>query len=288
VSRPKDVMVVGAGPAGMEAARVAAQRGHRVTLYDKARELGGLMPMAAFIKGAKPDKLLAALEYYATQLRKLGVRIELGREVTPALVAQAEPDAVILAPGGAPVDPAIPGLERANAVTTGELKAQAKGFVRMLGPKQVNFLTRLFLPTGKRVVVVGGDLAGLEIAQFLAKRGKAITVVERAETIGHGMLVQWRARFTPWAQARGISIHTGVQYKEITARGLRIETQQGDERLVEADTVMVVTQYRHNRTLYEALAGQVPALYLIGDARQEEPAYFAGAIHDGTRAGLGV
>jgi 2,4-dienoyl-CoA reductase-like NADH-dependent reductase (Old Yellow Enzyme family)/thioredoxin reductase len=287
-SKPKDVLVVGAGPAGMEAARLAAQRGHRVTLYDRARELGGLMPMAAFIKGAAPDHLLKALEYYETQLRKLRVRIELGREVTPELVARAAPDTVILAPGGLPVDPAVPGLDRPNAVTTEALKTQAKGFVRMLGPKQINLLTRLFLPAGRRVVVMGGDLVGLELAVFLAKRDRVVTIVEQTATIGRGMLAPWRVRFIPWARAQGIVIHTGVRYKAITARGLRVEAQDGVEQLLEADTVMAVTRYVRNTALYEALHSWVPELYLIGDARTDEPAYFAGALQEGSRVGLEV
>jgi NADPH-dependent 2,4-dienoyl-CoA reductase/sulfur reductase-like enzyme len=287
-AEPKQVMVVGAGPAGLEAARVAAARGHRVTLYDKNREIGGLMPMAAFIKGEKPDDLMKGLEYYRTQLKKLGVKMELGKEVTPELVQKVRPDAVILAPGGQPVDLQIDGMDRSNAVTTEALKGQAKGFLRFLGARQLSALTKVFLPTGKRVVVVGGDLAGLEAVEFLVKRGKEVAIVEEAEAIGQGALVHWMVRYMPWLEARGIPVYTGVQYQEITPQGLVIRTSEGEEKLLEADTVMVITQYTQNHALFQALQDEVPALHLIGDAKEEELAYIAGAIHDGARAGLAV
>jgi 2,4-dienoyl-CoA reductase (NADPH2) len=284
----KTVMVVGAGPAGLEAARVAALRGHHVTVYDKAREIGGLLPMAAFIKGKEPDDLEPLLDYYRHQFDLLDVKVELGAEVTPDLVKKVAPDAVILAPGGMPAGPDIPVSGGAKPVTTDELKSKAKGVVRWLGPAAAAALTKVFLPTGKRVVVVGGDLAGLEAAEFLAKRGKEVTIVEAGPQIGRGALIQWMVRYMPWLAARGIPVYSGATYKEITRDGLLISTAEGEDLLLEADTVMIITQYARNAALYDALDGLVPERYLIGDAKADDLTYIAGCVRDGANAGLAV
>jgi NADPH-dependent 2,4-dienoyl-CoA reductase/sulfur reductase-like enzyme len=146
----------------------------------------------------------------------------------------------------------------------------------------------VFLPTGKRVVVVGGDLAGLEAAEFLAKRGKEVTIVEAGPQIGRGALIQWMVRYMPWLAARGIPVYSGATYKEITRDGLLISTAEGEDLLLEADTVMIITQYARNAALYDALDGLVPERYLIGDAKADDLTYIAGCVRDGANAGLAV
>lgn len=286
--KKKKVMVVGAGPAGLEAARVAAERGHDVTLYERAPELGGLLPMASFIKGKELDDLTEAITYFRDELKRLKVRVHLGKEVDPALVERVKPDAVILAPGGTPIDPGIPGMNLPNVVTTEALKSQAKEFVRYLGPRLMSRLTKIYLPVGKRVIVVGGDLAGLEAAEFLAKRGKEVTVVEQADQIGEGMLIQWFLKLGPWMQAKKIQAYAGVKFEEITAKGMTITTKEGERKTLAADAVMVVSRYRKNTRLHDALKGKVPALHLIGDAKSDTSGYILGAIHDGARVGLTI
>jgi 2,4-dienoyl-CoA reductase (NADPH2) len=286
--KPKKVMVVGGGPAGMEAARVAAERGHSVTIYDKARELGGLLPMAAFIKGTSLDDLNEAIGYYETQLAKLGVQVQLGTEVTPELVQKVKPDVVILAPGGIAVTPEIPIQDGSRVVTTEQLKGQAKEFVRVLGSKWMSSLTKIFLPVGKKVVVVGGDLAGLEAAEFLVKRSKEVVIVDEAPQIGDGMLIHWLIRLMPWLAAKNVPTYAGVQYKAITPQGLTFVTAEGEEKTVEADTIMIVNRYKKNAELYDRLLGLVPEVHLIGDAKEDRTGYIRGAIHDGARIALSI
>jgi len=91
-----EVLVIGGGPAGMEAARVSAIRGHDVTLYEKSHRLGGLLPLAAMVKGAHPEDLNSLIDYHARQIKKLGVKIELGKEADPAVVERLKPDLIIL------------------------------------------------------------------------------------------------------------------------------------------------------------------------------------------------
>jgi len=285
-ANPKKVMVVGAGPAGLEAARVAAMRGHKVEIYDRAGDVGGLMPMAAFIKAGGQDDLPPLLDWYERQLKGLDVKLHLHQEVTPELVKEIAPDAVVVAVGGKPQEPPV---HNGKVVTTESLKNNAKGFVRILGPDTLSALTKVFLPTGKRVVVVGSDLAGLETVEFLVQRGKQVTLVDTAEQIGRGVGVHLMIKYPLWLQALGIPVYTGVKYQEVNKKGLVIETKEGETVTLECDTVMVVTQYGLNDSLYKALEGVVAERYLVGDARSEAgPGYIHGAIRDGAEAGLAV
>ena len=284
----KRIMVVGSGPAGLEAAKVAAERGHEVTIYDKEHNMGGLLTLAAMVKDSEVDDLTPALKYYKTQLKKLGVKVHLGKEVNVDLVNKLGPDVVVLATGGKAVAPNIPVTKGAHIVTTEQLKSRVKVLLRLLGPNLMNSLTKIFLPVGKRVVVIGGDLQGLETAEFLAKRGRQVTILEESEQIGEGMLSQWLDRFLAWMKVKNIHSFTGIKYEEITSRGVNITTNQGGRKTNEADTILFTTRYKKNNSLYQALEGKVSELYLIGDAKSDQSEYIIGAIHDGVRIGLTV
>jgi 2-enoate reductase len=140
------------------------------------------------------------------------------------------------------------------------------------------------------VVVVGSDLAGLETVEFLVKRGKQVTLVDTADTIGRGVDIHLIIKYPLWLQAVGVPIYTGIkEYKEIRNEGLVIVTKEGQEVTLECDTVMVVTQYSRNDALYNTLEGLVKERYLIGDARSMEgPTYIHGAIRDGANTGLAI
>ena len=121
----------------MEAARVAASRGHRVSLLEKEQQLGGLLPMAMFIKSLENENLYEMLRYYRTQLAKLGVTVNLGQAVTPSLVDQLRPDAVVVAAGGSYAMPEIPGIDSSNVLTSAALASRAKLPLRLLGPQNL-------------------------------------------------------------------------------------------------------------------------------------------------------
>jgi 2,4-dienoyl-CoA reductase (NADPH2) len=286
----KRVLVVGAGPGGMEAARVAALRGHEVFLYDREKRLGGLLLLASFIKGRDFDDVALSLEWYERQLgRQKNLQVVLGKEVDPGLVKEISPDTVILSPGSKWELPEIPGTEGRNVVTASLLKEKAKGFLDHLGTDVMSYLSKVYLPIGKRVIVVGGDLKGLEAALFLVKRGRKVFIVEEGETLGEGMNEHLKSKFFPWMEAHGgITAYTGVRCNEITPEGMVVTTREGEHTTLKADTVMIIEKVKKNHDLYDAIKGAVPEVYVIGDAKEDRSVWIHGAVHDGARAGFSV
>ncbi|MBI2869814.1 MAG: FAD-dependent oxidoreductase [Chloroflexi bacterium] len=287
-ARPKKVVVVGAGPAGLEAARVAAARGHRVTVFDRNGQLGGLLPIAAMIKSPEPEDLTRMLDFYKVQLNKLGVRVKTGSEMDAAAILQENPDAVILSPGGTPEKLKVPVKAGARLTTNEQLKDRVKPFLKLFGPSLMSSLTKTYLPVGKTVVIMGSGLPGIETAEFLAKRGRQVTIVDEAARMGDGMLIPWLVRFKKWMKGKGIAAYNGVKYEEITPAGITFTTREGERKTLKADTILFIAGYRKNTALEQALAGQAPELYLIGDARSDQMGYILGAVHDGANAGLKV
>jgi len=275
----KKVVVVGGGPAGMEAARVAALRGHEVILYEKSSKLGGLLDLAALIKGIELEDLPGMVRYLKIQLDKLGVKTKLGKEVNSSLIERINPDVVIIATGGTLAVPEIKGINNKNVVTTPTLHRQVKPFLRLLGPRVLGWLTKLWLPIGKRVVVIGGGLHGCETAEFLIKRGRKVTIVEQAETPGEGMLDFRLGLFLDWFDKKGGAMITQVKDMEITDKGLAITTKTGKKQTLEADSIIPTSPLKPNTALSKSLKGKAPEVYAIGDC--QEPRMIVDAIADG-------
>lgn len=280
--KSKKVVVVGGGPAGMEAARVAALRGHKVTLYERENKLGGLLPLAALVKGTKIEDLPAIVRYFKTQLAKLGVRTILGKEFNPSLIEETKPDVVILATGGIATVPDIPGIECPNVVSGPKLHQQLKFYLRFFSPGFLRWLTNFWMPVGKRVVIIGGGVQGCQLAEFLTKRGRKVTIVDTAKTLGEGMVVALMLQLFPWFEKKGVSMISGVKkYLEITEKGLTIINKQGKRQTIRADSVITALPLAPNTELLRSLKGKVPEVYAIGDAK--EPRLIADAIADGSK-----
>ena len=278
----KRVMVVGGGPAGMEAALVAALRGHKVVLYEKEPKLGGSLPMAALVKGFHREDILALVRYYTTQLGKLGVDTRLGTEADGSVVQDVKPDVLIVAAGGIHALPDLPGIDMPHVVTSKALHRQIKGYMRFIPPRLLRSLTKAWMPLGKRVVIIGGDLQGCQTAEFLVRRGRKVTIVDTAEEIGEGLLeVYLKPHLLDWLDGKGVTMLPGVRYEEITDRGLTITTKEGKKQTLDADTIVTALPLLPNTGLYESLEGSASEVHVIGDCR--EPHLIVDAVADGSR-----
>ncbi len=280
----KRVMVIGSGPAGMEAARVAALRGHKVSVYEKGARLGGSLLLAAMVKGFEREDFLGLARYFETQLTKLGVEIRLGTEVTPSVVANVKPEVVVVAAGGIHHTPDLPGADSSLVVTSQTLHRQLRSFMRFIPPRLLRTLTKVWMPIGHRVVVMGGNIQGCQTAEFLVRRGRKVTIVDSAEEIGEGLLeIYVKPHLLDWLEGKGVTMLPGVRYEEITEQGLVITTKEGERQTLVADTVVTALPLRPNTQLSTSLKGSAPEVYVIGDCR--EPQLVVDAIADGSRIG---
>jgi 2,4-dienoyl-CoA reductase (NADPH2) len=270
----------------MEAARVAALRGHEVALYEKEPWLGGSVPVAATIKGLEIEDLPALVRYLETQIARLGVKVHLGKEVDRALVERVGPDVLILATGGEYAVPEIPGIDSGKVVRAAALNRRLKKYLRFFGPGLLNRATKLWMPVGKRVVIIGGGIHGLQLAVFLVKRGRKVTVVDTAEEMGEGVIENYKFRLFWWLQRKGVPLLSGVRYEKITDQGLTVTTREGERKTLPADTLLPALAMAPDTGIIKRLEGTAPEIYQIGDCGN--PALIIDAIGDGSRIGRAI
>ena len=232
------------------------------------------------IKGTEIEDLPGINRYLAGQVRNAGVTVCCGTEATAALIEREKPDAVIIAAGGLPAIPKLPGIDKPHVVSTQALHRQSKFFMKLFGPQLLRRLSRFYLPIGKRVIIIGGAIQGCETAEFLVNLKRKVTVLETADQLGDGIPSFYRPRLLSWLAKKGVFLLSGVTINEITDRGVAITTKEGERKELTADTVMAVIPPDPNKALYDALRGKVPEVYLIGDAK-EESHYILGAVSDG-------
>lgn len=242
--KPKKVLVIGGGPAGCEAARVLALRGHKPVLVEAGSRLGGnLLPGGA--PEFKEDDLALA-RWYAHELEELGVEVRLNTRADEALIAGEKADAVFFATGSRPKT--LP-LEGENIFTAEEV---------LLGKADA----------GKSAVVIGGGLVGCETALWLAKKGVKVTIVEALDKLlaVNGPLCHANSEMLEaLIPFNGIQVKCNTTVKAVEP-GKAVLSGEGGESAVEADSVILCVGYRAEKSLYEACRNRLPEVRLIGDA----------------------
>lgn len=214
------------------------------------------------------------------------MKINLKQEFTPAALDQIKPDVVILAEGGKPDYLNIPGINKRNVVSGPDLHRMLKFYLRFFSPRTLREMTRVWMPVGKRVAIIGGAIQGAELAEFLVKRGGKVTIVAGAELIGEGLPRRKQMRLVEWLAEKGTVIIKEAKPVEVTEKGLMIVTKDGQKQLIEADTIVPALPYKPNTDLYNSLKDKVREIYLIGDG--SDPRLILDAVSDGWKTASSI
>ncbi len=261
----KEIMIAGAGPAGLECAYVAAMRGHQVHVYDKRDVIGGTLNEARNAPYGD-DELWTCVEYQKVMCEKAGVEFHLGTEVTEELIEEEMPDAVVLATG-----PVYSKIEVAGG-DSGKVVALADV---MSGKVAV----------GEKVVVWGNRKPGIGCALHLAKQGKKVTLVGKDKTAGFDVNPSFKWRYMIYMRQNGITVYNDCDVVEVTDDGIAVKTYDGYQWPIKCDTI-VLSQREPNESLKKAVQSEGIEMFVIGDALI--PRNLSSAVHDGYRIGIRI
>ncbi|MGR5266976.1 FAD-dependent oxidoreductase [Vibrio astriarenae] len=251
--RSQNVVVVGGGVAGMEAARIASERGHKVTLLERSQQLGGNV-----IPGSQPpfkhdDKLL--IEWFAGEMERKNVGVRFGTTADKETIESFNPDSVIFATGSRPVKPKwLSGQDKPHVIVAEDM---------LMNPDKI---------TGDKVTVIGGGLVGAEAALWMAQQGKAVTLVEVSDDIiggPHGTCFANYQMLKELLVKEQVTVLTSTLLQTITDTGVMVQRDQRDMEIL-SDHVVLALGYRAEDHLHEALANQldVENVFNIGDSQK--------------------
>mgnify|MGYP003976154239 FL=1 len=299
--KKKKVMIIGGGPGGMEAARVAALRGHDVHLFEKMDVLGGQLRYAHIPPGR--EEIVNVISFLENQIKKLNVNIELSKKVDTVTINKMKPDVVIAATGGVPLIPKITGIKEKNVVVAEDVFDNK-------------------VKVGKDVVIIGGGTIGCEIALHTAKMGamdpevacfllknkvidgdkaveltskgkRNITILEMKNKIGGRFGISTRWVIMKQIVDAGINSITGIKVKNMSTKSIKEKdkvciTYEDDKKDIKifADTVIIAAGYKSNQDPTRKLNGKIDELYRIGDCVEVRTALEA--IHEGFEVGLRI
>lgn len=282
--KPRHFAVVGGGPAGMEVARRLDSAGHKVTLLEAADRLGGTLQFASI--AYEPNERL--LNWLRRQLTSSGVEVRLGTVAMPALLQSLSADEVIVATGARRLMPELPGSDQDFVLSGDEMRALVlgenaptlrrkttaftRGMTRLGALSGVNRhpwilrqASRAWLPLGQRIVVIGGELVGLELAEYLAHRGRQVTVIDESSRSGAGLYLVRRMRLLDELHELGVTLHNKATRISVGERAVSYRNQRGQVRTLAADHVIVAKGATGDTALAEQLRGEGLSVHTIGD-----------------------
>jgi len=263
---PKNIWVVGAGVAGLEAAWTAAERGHTVTVFEKNSEPGGTLLDARQAPYNDYELYEVTTNFGVAQCEKRGVEVKYNTEVDADMIAEELPDAVVIATGANYVKGTAPGFDRDNVISLRDA---------------INDLA----PVGDNVVIYGNRKPAIGCALALAKKGKKVTIVGKEKTTGKDINPSFRWRYNIFLAQNGVKVYGDADIKEINDDGVIVRYYDGVKFPVKADTV-VYAERESNNALKEACQENGIEFRLIGDAAF--PRGVSGAVHDGYKTGLRI
>lgn len=253
----KKIVVVGGGPAGMEFARVASMRGHKVVLYEKQKELGGQLIPASKAPFKKHDRKL--IEWFKLQLLNENVELHLNEAASEETIIRENPDCLIISAGATPTEIVLPGQENNHIFSVTEMSSNIE-------------------KAGENIIIIGAGQTGVELGIWLGKLGKKVKILNRSANIMKGgyhnavtmamqLLEQYRAE-----------VICNMEVVEILPDSVKIKLKSGDEKILQADTIVTALGFHSDRSLYDQMKNKINQVFIIGDAKKPQNVYQA--IHE--------
>lgn len=283
--QPRTIAVIGGGPGGMEAARRLAALGHRPVLIERGERLGGTLRFASLAYPAN-ERLLNWLQ---AELAEARVEVRLSTEATPELLRQLGAEEVVVSSGAVRGMPDIPGNDQDHVYSGDDMRQMMMGESSDALKRKTGLFTRLatrvgaatgatanlelvrkathaWMPIGDTVAIIGGELVGLELAEFLAERGRRVSVIEAAPRLGKGLQLVRRMRLLTELAEHGVALHGGATDVVIGKKDVRFKDAKGVARSAAADTVIVAKGAAGDLTLANTLEAAGFTVHTIGDA----------------------
>jgi len=262
VESKKRIVIVGAGPAGLEAARVAALRGHTVVLFEKENRIGGALNVAKI--PPKRETIGSAVKYYEHIVKNLSLDVRLGKEAEVEDIISQQPDEVIIATGGQPYRPEFPGVHLPHVVFAQDVLT---GKVRV----------------GENIVIIGGGSVGLETAEFLLEKGKRVIVIEMESDIAIDMEPRSRSYLLYRLQEYPLEVLLNEKVVEIVSDGVIITNGQWTKQISRADNIVLAVGSTADQELGYELKERGMKVHFIGDCKRVRDA--VDAVYEGLHLG---